>query len=80
MLKVPIRRALISVSDKTGLVELGKKLVSKDIEILSTGGSAKVLRDAEILVKDVAEFTGSPEIMELIHKQVPEYKPIGLQT
>lgn len=64
MLKVPIRRALISVSDKTGLVELGKKLVSKNIEILSTGGSAKVLRAAEILVKDVAEFTGSPEIMD----------------
>jgi len=64
MLKPPIRRALISVSDKTGLLELGKKLLLKDIEILSTGGSAKALRDAGIPVKEVAEFTGSPEIMD----------------
>jgi phosphoribosylaminoimidazolecarboxamide formyltransferase/IMP cyclohydrolase len=61
---VPIRRALISVSNKTGLVEFAKFLVSKRVEILSTGGTAKALRDNGIVVRDVAEYTESPEIMD----------------
>ena len=60
----PIRRALISVSDKTGLVDLGKALVARGVEILSTGGSAKALRDAGVGVIDVAEVTGFPEMMD----------------
>ena len=60
----PVRRALLSVSDKTGLVDLGKALAERDIELLSTGGSAKSLRDAGLDVKDVAEVTGFPEMMD----------------
>lgn len=59
----PIRRALISVSDKTGLEELGRFLAAKGVEILSTGGSASALKAAGITVKDVASYTGFPEIM-----------------
>ncbi len=51
----PIRRALISVSDKTGLIELGRRLAAAKVELLSTGGSAKALREAGIAVKDVSE-------------------------
>ncbi len=60
----PIRRALISVSDKTGLVEFGKFLSENGVEILSTGGSAKALRDAGIPVVEVSQHTGFPEIMD----------------
>ncbi len=60
----PIRRALISVSDKAGLEDLGKYLSGKGIEILSTGGSAKALSAAGIAVKEVAAHTGFPEIMD----------------
>ncbi len=59
-----IRRALISVSDKTGLEDLGRYLAGLGVEILSTGGTAKALRDAGITVKDVSEATGFPEIMD----------------
>ncbi len=59
-----IKRALVSVSDKTGLLELGQALAAADVEILSTGGSAKALRDAGILVTEVSDFTGFPEIMD----------------
>ena len=59
-----IKRALISVSDKTGLVEFGRSLAAADVEILSTGGSANTLRDAGIPVTEVSEFTGFPEIMD----------------
>ena len=58
------KRALISVSNKAGLVELGRAIAGLGFEILSTGGTAKALRDAEILVKDVSEHTGFPEIMD----------------
>jgi phosphoribosylaminoimidazolecarboxamide formyltransferase/IMP cyclohydrolase len=61
---VPLRRALISVSDKTGLVELGRFLAGRQVEILSTGGSAKALAAAGIAVTEVAEHTGFPEIMD----------------
>ena len=59
-----IRRALISVSDKTGLIEFAKALAARGVEILSTGGTAKALKDAGIAVKDVAEHTGFPEMMD----------------
>jgi len=59
-----IRRALISVSDKTGLVEFGKFLSESGVEILSTGGSAKALSDAGVPVIEVSEHTGFPEIMD----------------
>src|SRR5512139_210191 len=59
-----IERALISVSDKAGLVELGKALAGHGIEILSTGGSAKALRDAGLKVVEVSDHTGFPEIMD----------------
>ncbi|WP_460273143.1 bifunctional phosphoribosylaminoimidazolecarboxamide formyltransferase/IMP cyclohydrolase [Celeribacter sp. ULVN23_4] len=60
----PVKRALLSVSDKTGLVDLGKALSAKGVELLSTGGSAKTLRDAGLDVKDVSEVTGFPEMMD----------------
>ena len=59
-----IARALISVSDKTGVVEMAKGLVALGAEILSTGGTAKALRDAGVAVTDVAAYTGSPEILD----------------
>jgi phosphoribosylaminoimidazolecarboxamide formyltransferase/IMP cyclohydrolase len=61
---VAIRRALISVSDKSGLVAFARALADRGVEILSTGGSAKALRDANILVKEVADHTGFPEILD----------------
>lgn len=59
-----IERALVSVSDKRGVIELCRKLAEKGVEILSTGGTAKALRGAGIEVIDVAEYTGSPEVMD----------------
>jgi phosphoribosylaminoimidazolecarboxamide formyltransferase/IMP cyclohydrolase len=59
-----IQRALISVSDKEGLIDLGKALAAHGIEILSTGGSAKALRDAGLKVVEVSDHTGFPEIMD----------------
>src|ERR1700687_6459797 len=59
-----IRRALVSVSDKTDLVEFVKGLRAFDVEILSTGGTAKLLSDAGIPVVSVSDFTGSPEILD----------------
>jgi phosphoribosylaminoimidazolecarboxamide formyltransferase/IMP cyclohydrolase len=59
-----IKRALISVSDKTGVVDLAKGLEALGAEILSTGGTAKALRDAGVKVTDVAAYTGSPEILD----------------
>ena len=61
---MPIKRALLSVSDKAGLVDLAKGLSAAGCELLSTGGTAKAIRDAGIPVKDVSEFTNSPEIMD----------------
>lgn len=59
-----IKRALISVSDKKGIVAFSKELQGMGIEILSTGGTAKTLREAGITVKDVSEHTGSPEMLD----------------
>jgi phosphoribosylaminoimidazolecarboxamide formyltransferase/IMP cyclohydrolase len=58
-----VRRALISVFDKTGVVEFAKRLAAQNIEILSTGGTAKLLREAGIAVRDVSDFTGWPEML-----------------
>jgi phosphoribosylaminoimidazolecarboxamide formyltransferase / IMP cyclohydrolase len=60
----PIRRALISVSDKTGIVDFARELASFNVEIISTGGTAKSLRDAGISVRDVSDITGFPEMMD----------------
>jgi phosphoribosylaminoimidazolecarboxamide formyltransferase/IMP cyclohydrolase len=61
---IPVRRALLSVSDKTGIVEFARMLAAHGAEILSTGGTAQAIRDAGIPVKDVAEHTGFPEILD----------------
>jgi phosphoribosylaminoimidazolecarboxamide formyltransferase / IMP cyclohydrolase len=60
----PIRRALVSVSDKTGLVEFARKLAQLGVEIVSTGGTAKALAEAGLAVTDVSTVTGFPEIMD----------------
>lgn len=59
----PVRRALLSVSDKTGLIEIATVLSSLNVELLSTGGTAKAIRDAGFNVIDVSDYTGSPEIL-----------------
>jgi phosphoribosylaminoimidazolecarboxamide formyltransferase/IMP cyclohydrolase len=59
-----IKRALISVSDKTGIVDLARNLSGFGVELLSTGGTAGMIRDAGIPVKDVSEYTGFPEMMD----------------
>ena len=59
-----VRRALLSVSDKAGLIELATALAKNGVEMLSTGGTAKAIREAGLPVKDVSEFTNSPEIMD----------------
>jgi phosphoribosylaminoimidazolecarboxamide formyltransferase/IMP cyclohydrolase len=61
---IPVKRALISVSDKTGLAELGAALAERGVEILSTGGSAEALRQAGIAVREVSAYTGFPEILD----------------
>ena len=60
----PIRRALISVSDKTGLAEFAKGLVAKGVEILSTGGTYKFLAENGISAREVSQYTGFPEVMD----------------
>jgi phosphoribosylaminoimidazolecarboxamide formyltransferase / IMP cyclohydrolase len=61
---LPVRRALVSVSDKTGLMELARALAARNIEILSTGGTAQLLAAGGIAVREVASYTGFPEIMD----------------
>src|ERR1044072_6112056 len=60
----PIRRALISVSDKTGIVDFARELARFNVEIISAGGTAKALRDAGIAVRDISDITGFPEMMD----------------
>jgi phosphoribosylaminoimidazolecarboxamide formyltransferase/IMP cyclohydrolase len=60
---LPVRRALLSVSDKTGLVELARALAKRNVEILSTGGTAKLLAASGVAVREVSTYTGFPEIM-----------------
>src|SRR5687767_9152401 len=59
-----IKRALISVSDKAGIVDFARELKSFEVEIISTGGTAKALRDAGVEVRDVSDVTGFPEMMD----------------
>jgi phosphoribosylaminoimidazolecarboxamide formyltransferase / IMP cyclohydrolase len=61
---VPIGRALISVSDKTGILELARALAAQGVELISTGGTSSMLRSAGIAVRDVADVTGFPEMMD----------------
>ena len=63
-MKLKIKRALISVSDKTGVADLAKRLADQKVEIISTGGTAKLLREQDIPVKDVSDITGFPEMMD----------------
>lgn len=60
---MPIERAILSVSDKTGIIELAKALAARDVEILSTGGTAQHLTDAGIAVTPIARWSGAPEIL-----------------
>ena len=64
MTHLPIRSALISVSDKTGLIAFATALAARGVALLSTGGTARALRDAGLAVKDVSEVTGFPEMMD----------------
>ena len=64
MTTIPITRALLSVSDKTGIVEFAEALAARGVELVSTGGTAKALREAGLAVRDVAELTGFPEMMD----------------
>ncbi len=59
-----IKRALISVSDKQGILEFTQQLVALGVEILSTGGTAKLLRDHQIAVIEVGDYTGFPEMLD----------------
>ena len=59
-----IKRALISVSDKTGIIELAQALIKLNVEILSTGGTAKLFRDNHIAVTEVGDYTGFPEMLD----------------
>jgi phosphoribosylaminoimidazolecarboxamide formyltransferase / IMP cyclohydrolase len=60
----PIRRALLSVTDKTGLVEFARALAGHGVDLISTGGTARTLRDAGLTVKDISELTGFPEMLD----------------
>jgi phosphoribosylaminoimidazolecarboxamide formyltransferase/IMP cyclohydrolase len=62
--RAPIRRAILSVTDKTGLLDFAQKLTGMGVELISTGGTAKLLRDSGISVKDVSELTGFPEMLD----------------
>ena len=70
---IPIRRALLSVTDKSGVVELARDLAARGVELLSTGGTAAVLRAAGLVVVDVADVTGSPE---MFHGRVKTLHPV----
>src|SRR6478609_919853 len=64
MQDVVIRRALLSVSDKAGLIDLGRGLARHGVELVSTGGTAKALREAGLDVMDISDLTGFPEMMD----------------
>ncbi|MEO5866755.1 MAG: bifunctional phosphoribosylaminoimidazolecarboxamide formyltransferase/IMP cyclohydrolase [Sphingomonas sp.] len=64
MTEITIRRALLSVSDKTGIVDLGRALAGHGVELVSTGGTAKALREAGLAVRDISDLTGFPEMMD----------------
>ncbi|WP_263408350.1 bifunctional phosphoribosylaminoimidazolecarboxamide formyltransferase/IMP cyclohydrolase [Terriglobus tenax] len=60
----PVRRALLSVTDKSGLTDFAKTLVAQGVELVSTGGTAKALRDAGLAVRDISDLTGFPEMLD----------------
>ena len=60
----PVRRALISVSDKTGIVDFGRALTDRGIELLSTGGTFRLLQENNVPVTEVSDYTGFPEMMD----------------
>ena len=64
MTSIPIKRALLSVSDKTGIVDLARTLAGHGVELVSTGGTATAIRDAGLAVRDISELTGFPEMMD----------------
>src|SRR4051812_9097831 len=64
MTQIPIRRALLSVSDKIGIVALGEALARHGVELVSTGGTATALREAGLAVRDISDLTGFPEMMD----------------
>ena len=64
MTQIPVARALLSVSDKTGVVDLARALAEAGVELVSTGGTARALREAGLAVKDVSDLTGFPEMMD----------------
>ena len=68
-----IKRALISVSDKSGITEFAKVLAGKNVEILSTGGTAKTLKEAGIPVTEVSDYTGFPELMNACSQVLSEH-------
>src|SRR5581483_7253401 len=61
---VKIKRALLSVSDKIGLIEFAKHLAAHGVELISTGGTSKAIKDAGLAVKDISEVTGFPEMLD----------------
>src|SRR6185436_1647679 len=61
---MPIARALLSVTDKTGIVDFARSLSSLQIELVSTGGTARLLRDSGIDVRDISDLTGFPEMLD----------------
>ncbi|MCK9512796.1 MAG: bifunctional phosphoribosylaminoimidazolecarboxamide formyltransferase/IMP cyclohydrolase [Pigmentiphaga sp.] len=61
---MPIQRALLSVSDKAGIVDFARALAARGVQLLSTGGTARMLADAGLTVQEVADYTGSPEILD----------------
>src|SRR3981081_4547413 len=71
-------RALLSVSDKTGIVDLGRGLAARGFELVSTGGTARVLSDAGLSVNGVSDLTGFPEIMGRRLKTLPPALPGGI--
>ena len=79
MTDLPVTRALISVSDKTGLVDFARFLVGQGVALLSTGGSARALIEAGLPVTEVSAHTGFPEIMDgrvkTLHPQDPWRAP-----
>ena len=60
----PVRRALLSVSDKAGIVEFAQALSARGVELLSTGGTARLLADKGLPVTEVSDYTGFPEMMD----------------
>ena len=62
--KVKIKRALISVSDKSGVIDFAKELAAHGVELISTGGTSKAIKDAGLPVKDISEVTGFPEMLD----------------